>query len=101
MRELHTYSADEQKQISELVAVAVQYKRGLNYPPQVIAKGLGFMAQQIISLAKENDIFIAEDEVLAKVLSMVELDEYIPFEAYEAVAQMLAVIFKHEMKGLK
>jgi len=65
--------------------------------PIVSAKGTGLMAEQILQLAKENDIPVMQDVELTALLEQVELNDEIPDVLYEAVAQVL--IFAYEMSG--
>lgn len=78
--------------IKKLIAIALKYKRDLN-APKIVAKGQGTMAEQILKIAQENNIEIVQDEDLATILSILEVDEYIPFEAYAAVAGILQVLY--------
>ena len=84
---------DEEKK-KNLLAIALQYQDGVDEAPRVIAKGMDFIAEQIIALAKEHGIEIHEDKDLAEILSVLELDSYIPIEAYMAVAEILSYIYK-------
>jgi flagellar biosynthesis protein len=45
-------------------------------------------------VAKENDIPIEENEVLAGALSHVELGDEIPAELYKAVAEVLVFVLR-------
>ncbi len=74
------------------LAVALHYdKKGA---PRVIAKGKGTIGEKIIEIAKENDIPIEENEVLAGALSNVELGEEIPAELYKGVAEVLIFVMR-------
>lgn len=76
------------------LAVALKYDKEKSDAPLVSAKGKGYIAEQIIALAKENKIEIREDADLAVLLSKIEVDSPIPFEAYAAVAEILSYIYK-------
>jgi len=65
------------------VAIALHYDKGSG-APRVVAKGRGTLGTKIIEVAKENDIPIEENEVLAGALSHVELGDEIPAELYKA-----------------
>ncbi len=78
----------------ERIAVALDYDIKQDDAPKVIAKGKGDIAEQIIAIAKEHGITIKEDADLAEILSVLELDSYIPLEAYAAVAEILSYIYK-------
>ena len=62
--------------------------------PRVVAKGKGTVGEKIIEIARENDIPIQENEVLAGALSNVELGDEIPAELYKAVAEVLIFVMR-------
>lgn len=61
--------------------------------PKVAAKGVGGIAQNIISKAKEHGIPLEQNEELTALLSQVRLGSEIPPTLYTAVAQLLAFIY--------
>lgn len=75
-------------------AVALEYEKGSREAPRVIAKGRGIIAERIIALAEENDIFIEANPMLAKALSGVEIDDEIPVELFEAVAEVIGFVLR-------
>lgn len=76
-------------------AVAIKYDLALAKAPVVIAKGEDFLAQKIKEVARENNIEIVENKPLARALyHSVDIDEEIPQELYQAVAEVLAVVYK-------
>lgn len=83
------------------LAVALGYDRNRDDAPRLVAKGQGFMAEQIIELAKKHQVEIREDRDLVTLLSKLDIDTPIPTEAYAAVAEILAYIYKANsvMKG--
>ncbi len=70
------------------IAVTLQYD-GKN-APKVTAKGEDEIARQIREIAKEHDIPMYEDQILAQVLSQIDLGEEIPRSLYVTVAQVIA-----------
>ena len=75
-------------------AVAVKYDKSME-APQVVAKGQDFLAERIKSLAKENRIPIVENKPLARALyAAVDIGESIPSELYQAVAEVLAYVYR-------
>jgi flagellar biosynthetic protein FlhB len=63
--------------------------------PKVLAKGAGFIAKKIKTVAIENNIPIVEDKPLARALyKTAEVDEYISVELYRAVAEIIAYVYK-------
>jgi flagellar biosynthesis protein len=76
------------------LAVALTYARDSDEAPRVIAKGHGEVAAAIERLAQAHGIPIKKDASLASLLAAVELDSFIPVEAYVAVAQILSYIYQ-------
>jgi len=74
------------------LAVALHYDR--TGAPRVVAKGKGTIGAKIIEVAKEHNIPIEENEVLAGALSNVELGDEIPSELYKAVAEVLVFVMR-------
>jgi flagellar biosynthetic protein FlhB len=82
------------------LAVALSYERGHTLAPKVVARGAGYLAERIKTLAKEAGVPIVEDKPLAQTLYRhVEVDEYIPATLYQAVAQILAYVYSLQGKG--
>ncbi len=79
------------------LAVALRYEDKKMSAPQVVAKGSGFVAEKIKETARKHGIPLVEDKPLARMLSKLELNAYIPQELYKAVAKILAYIYK--LKG--
>lgn len=76
------------------VAVALQYDPDVADAPRVVATGKGLLAEQILELAFAHGVKVREDPDLAEVLSAVELDTVIPIEAFVAVAEILAYVYR-------
>ena len=73
--------------------VALKYDK--NYKaPKVVAKGSGYIAEQILDIATRNDILIHTDKMLAENLNKLDLGEDIPPEMFEIVARIYAFIDK-------
>ena len=73
----------ENKTLSDSFAISLEYEG--SSAPKVTAKGKGYLAQEIINTAKENNIPIQSDPNLVGLLSQVELNQEIPEALYEAV----------------
>jgi len=73
-------------------AVALRYEG--EGAPEVVAKGQGYVAEQIIALAEEHDIPLYEDANLIQLLATLELGEEIPTPLYQAVAEVLAWAYR-------
>lgn len=78
----------------EKLAVALKYQRDKHDAPVISAKGKGYMAEAIIALAKQYNIEIREDRDLAQMLEKLDIDTPIPLEAYAAVAEILAYVYR-------
>ena len=76
------------------LAVALKYDAEKDAAPRLAAKGKGAIAQAIIDMAKEHNIEIREDADLVGLLSKLDIDMPIPLEAYAAVAEMIAYVYK-------
>ena len=74
-------------------AVALKYQQKLDNAPTVVAKGKGKMAEKIIEIARENNIYIHNDPDLIEVLSHLDLNEEIPPDLYIIVAELLAFVY--------
>lgn len=80
-------------------AVAVKYEQGKARAPIVVAKGEDFLAARIKDVAKEHDVTIVENKPLARMLYYnVDIDQEIPPELYQAVAEVLAFVYKLKNK---
>lgn len=75
-------------------AVAVEYDRNEEAAPRVTASGKGLIAEQILAIAFAKGIKVRKDEDLVEVLSKIEVDSPIPLEAFAAVAEILAYVYK-------
>ncbi|WP_180375396.1 EscU/YscU/HrcU family type III secretion system export apparatus switch protein [Clostridium thermarum] len=72
-------------------AAALQYEKSYE-APIVTAVGLGFIADNIIEIAKENKVPIVENEELADLLTNVDVGSSIPVDLYEVVAHIIAYV---------
>lgn len=77
-----------------ITATAVGYDPGTDTAPVVLASGRGKIAEQILLLARENNIPIHEDEILANTLAKININDVIPPELYTVVAQVFAYIYR-------
>jgi flagellar biosynthesis protein len=75
-------------------AVALKYDRGKDAAPKVTAKGRGAVADKILALARENRIPIEQDSTLMEALYRLDINEEIPEELYQVVAELLAFIYR-------
>jgi flagellar biosynthesis protein len=74
----------------------------LNYDgksaPKVTASGINDVAEEIVRIAKENNIHLHDDPVLARMLSTLELGTEIPRELYLLIAEVIAFAYYLEGK---
>ena len=75
-------------------AVALRYD-GEKLAPEVVAKGKDLIAFQIRKIAKEHGVAVIADPPLARGLhKSVEIGHQIPEEFFQAVAQLLAFVYR-------
>ena len=76
-------------------AVALRYHPDEDAAPIVLAKGMDSMALRIVKIAEENKVPTIENVPLARALyADAELDQEIPTELYNPVAEVLVYIFR-------
>ena len=79
------------------IAVALKYDLDEMDAPLIIAKGERLIAQKIKEKAREAEIKIIENKPLARSLNkMTEIGDQVPVELYQAVAEILAEVFREE-----
>ncbi|MFV0519767.1 MAG: flagellar biosynthesis protein FlhB [Lachnospirales bacterium] len=80
-------------------AVAIKYDNSVGSAPKVVAKGQDFLALKIREIATEHDITIVENKPLARTLyASVDIGKEIPQDLYQAVAEVLAYVYKLKNK---
>lgn len=79
-------------------AVALKYDLDQMAAPLCVAKGMDEVALRIREIANENEVAIIENPPLARALyATVEIDQEIPTEHYQAVAEIIGYVFR--LKG--
>lgn len=77
------------------IAVALKYEEGGMNVPKVTAIGADNIAIKIKEIAKDNDIPIIENKPLARAIyDTLDIGSEIPGEMYQAIAEILALVFK-------
>jgi flagellar biosynthetic protein FlhB len=77
------------------VAVALRYEPLETPAPVVVAKGQRKIAERIREVAREHDVPIVENRELAWALfRQVELNRAIPADLYQAVAEIVAFVYR-------
>ncbi|MBP6421267.1 MAG: EscU/YscU/HrcU family type III secretion system export apparatus switch protein [Propionivibrio sp.] len=80
-------------QVREAIALAY---RQTDAAPRVVAKGKGLVAEEIIARAREHGVFVHESPELVALLTQVDIDEHIPPQLYQAIAELLAWLYRIE-----
>ncbi|SDQ61061.1 flagellar biosynthesis protein [Virgibacillus salinus] len=75
-------------------AAALRYDQDHEHAPKVTATGKGLIAESIIEKAKENNVPVQEDSSLVELLAELNINETIPEELYQAVAEVFAFVYK-------
>ena len=79
------------------LAVAIKYTEGEMKAPKLLAKGADNIALKIKEKALENKIPVIENKPLARLIyESVDIEKEIPQEMYQAVAEVLAMVYKLE-----
>ena len=79
--------------LREAVALRYAAKDGA---PMVVAKGRGFVAEEIMRRARDAGVFVHDAPDLTALLMQVDLDARIPPALYVAVAELLAWLHRLE-----
>jgi len=74
----------------------------LNYDgksaPKITASGSNEIAEEIVRIAKEHDVHLHDDPVLARMLATLDLGTEIPRELYVLIAEVIAFAYYLEGK---
>ncbi|MBP2240111.1 flagellar biosynthesis protein [Cytobacillus eiseniae] len=90
---------NKQGRIIRKEAVALTYDKYGTNAPRLVAKGKGMIADNIVEQAKENKIPIQEDPSLVELLGKLNINEQIPEELYQAVAEIFAFIYRTDQEA--
>ena len=83
------------------IAIALVYDRTAGSAPKVVAKGADLIAQQIKKVAGEAGVPLVENVPLARTLyKTVKVNQFIPRALYQAVAEVLAYVYRLKNRGL-
>lgn len=80
-------------------AVALRYAPEQYASPIVVAKGKGHVAEKIVQKAKEHGVPLQEDPSLVEVLSKLDLNQEIPPELYQLVAEILSFVYRTDTRA--
>ncbi len=76
------------------IAAAIKEKSDDGRHPQVVAKGHGTIAEQILALAFASGVKVREDADLIEILEAMEVDCEIPVFALATVAEILSYVYR-------
>ncbi len=77
------------------IAIALQYDKDKMVAPKVVAKGADFMAERIKKIAAESGVVMVENVPLARAMfKSVKVGQVIPKSLFQAVAEVLAYVYK-------
>ena len=80
-------------------AIAIKYDESKASAPLVVAKGVDHLALKIREIAKHNGVMQVENRQLARTLySAIDIGNSIPEEYFQAVAEVLAYVYRIEKK---
>ncbi|HLS20429.1 MAG TPA: EscU/YscU/HrcU family type III secretion system export apparatus switch protein [Bacillota bacterium] len=77
----------------KVVALSYNPEHQENHAPVVKAVGKGIVAEKILAQAKKYDVPVLEDPSLVELLANLNINDVIPGELYEAVAEVFAFIY--------
>lgn len=82
---------------SRLRAAALRYQPEAPFQdaaPRLVAKGQGLLAERILDLARQHGVSITKDPDLLSALEPLDLNRLIPPELFQAVAVLLAALYR-------
>lgn len=80
-------------------AAALKYSQeSADSAPIVVASGLGYVAEKIISVAQDNGVPIYHDNSLANLLSQLDVGSEIPPELYKAIVDIYVYFLNFQLK---
>ena len=77
--------------LSGQLAVALRYD-GHDRAPRLVAKGRGEVARAMVQVAEAHDVPVTEDPDLAALLERLQLQQEIPPELYQVIAEILVFV---------
>ncbi|GAE24813.1 flagellar biosynthesis [Halalkalibacter wakoensis JCM 9140] len=86
----------QRKKTNGPTAAVIRYDDENGGAPKVVAHGKGQIANQIIELAKKNNVHMQEDAKLVENLIDMDLGDNIPPQLYSVIAEILLLIEEME-----
>jgi flagellar biosynthetic protein FlhB len=83
------------------LAIALRYQMKEMEAPKVVAKGAGWVAEKIVEIGRNHQVPLVENKPLARTLyRTVDIGQMIPSALYQAVADILAYVYRIKNKKL-
>jgi flagellar biosynthesis protein len=82
------------RKLTRKTAIAINYDKTAMAAPKLVAKGSGVIAERLIEMARENGIPVVEDRVLVETLDQLNVNQQIPAELYQVVAEILVSVYR-------
>ncbi|NIK10772.1 EscU/YscU/HrcU family type III secretion system export apparatus switch protein [Alkalibacillus sp. S2W] len=79
-------------------AMALSYNEASDDAPEIVAKGKGLVADEILERATDHDVPVYEDPALMNLMSELNINEKIPEDLYQAVAEVFVFIYQLDKK---
>jgi flagellar biosynthetic protein FlhB/flagellar biosynthesis protein len=76
------------------MAIAIKYDKEKDTAPRIVAKGMRLKAEKIREIAKQYNIPVMKNVNLANALYRIDVGEEIPEELYDAVAEVLNLLYE-------
>ncbi|OEH92190.1 EscU/YscU/HrcU family type III secretion system export apparatus switch protein [Bacillus solimangrovi] len=92
MRVSKHFNQKQRRDMNGPTAAVIKYDEENGGGPQVVAQGKGKVANQIIELAKQNNIHMQEDPTLVENLLDMDLGDNVPPQLYQVMAEILLLI---------
>ncbi|WP_198510298.1 EscU/YscU/HrcU family type III secretion system export apparatus switch protein [Bacillus solitudinis] len=90
------FNQKQRRNINGPTAAVIRYDEENGNTPKVVAQGKGQVANQIIELAKQNNVAMQEDPMLVQNLLDMDLGDNIPPQLYSVMAEILLLIEEME-----
>ncbi|TFB23226.1 hypothetical protein E3U55_05255 [Filobacillus milosensis] len=79
-------------------AIALRYDEEQDQAPKVVAKGQGLIAEEILERAENSNVPVYEDDALVQLMNEININEKIPEDLYQVVAEVFAFIYQTDKK---
>ncbi|MCM3574107.1 EscU/YscU/HrcU family type III secretion system export apparatus switch protein [Mesobacillus subterraneus] len=86
------FNQKNRRQLNGPSAAVIKYDDNTGKSPTVVAQGNGAVAQQIIELAKKNNVHLQEDSSLLQNLLDIDLGDSVPPQLYGVIAEIFILL---------